>query len=112
MAPGSAIVSASHTSNTGTRSLSGTSMACPHVSGAAALLLQGNSAMTSPDILASMLATARAGLISGLKENDPDALLWVSAVDAPHPCKWLRFEEGMQLPRGHAACAQLPECCL
>jgi len=85
MAPGSAIVSASHTSNTGTRSLSGTSMACPHVSGAAALLLQGNPSMTSPEILASMLATARTGLISGLNENDPDALLWVSAVDAPAP---------------------------
>merc|ERR1719277_2737946 len=38
-APGSNVVSASHTSDTGSRSLSGTSMACPHVSGAAALVL-------------------------------------------------------------------------
>merc|ERR1719199_2459089 len=33
-APGSDVVSADHRSDTGTRSLSGTSMACPHVSGA------------------------------------------------------------------------------
>merc|ERR1712113_1271270 len=38
-APGSNVVSASHLSDTGTTSLSGTSMACPHVSGAAALIL-------------------------------------------------------------------------
>merc|ERR1712151_1138686 len=38
-APGSDVVSASHTSDSGSRSLSGTSMACPHVSGAAALIL-------------------------------------------------------------------------
>merc|ERR1711878_182387 len=31
-APGSSVVSASSSSDTGTRSLSGTSMACPHVS--------------------------------------------------------------------------------
>jgi len=37
-APGSEIVSLSHSSNTGTLSLSGTSMAAPHVSGALALL--------------------------------------------------------------------------
>merc|ERR1712127_975644 len=39
-APGSAIVSASHTSDTGSKSLSGTSMACPHVAGGAALILE------------------------------------------------------------------------
>lgn len=38
-APGSAVTSASHRSNTGTATFSGTSMACPHVSGAAALIL-------------------------------------------------------------------------
>merc|ERR1719213_1201227 len=41
-APGSSVVSASHTSDTGSRSLSGTSMACPHVSGGAALVLEAD----------------------------------------------------------------------
>merc|ERR1712238_89082 len=41
-APGSDIVSASASDDTGTRTYSGTSMACPHVAGAAALILEVN----------------------------------------------------------------------
>merc|ERR1712176_333504 len=44
--PGSSVVSLSHTSDTGTRSLSGTSMACPHVSGGAALILGADNSKT------------------------------------------------------------------
>jgi len=83
MAPGSDIVSASSSSDTGSRSLSGTSMACPHVSGGAALLLENNPRMTSENILATMLSTGRIGLISGLKPNDPDEFLWVGGSPAP-----------------------------
>merc|ERR1719262_1683188 len=41
-APGSSVVSASHVSDTASTSLSGTSMACPHVSGGAALVLEAD----------------------------------------------------------------------
>jgi subtilisin family serine protease len=83
MAPGSDIVSASSSSDTGSRSLSGTSMACPHVSGGAALLLEQNPSKTSASILATMLSTGRIDLISGLKPNDPKEFLWVGKSEAP-----------------------------
>jgi len=83
MGPGSDIVSASSASDTGSKSLSGTSMACPHVSGGAALLLEGNPSLKSNEILESMLATARKSLIGGLKADDPDEFLWVGVSPAP-----------------------------
>jgi len=83
MAPGSDIVSASSSSDSGSRSLSGTSMACPHVSGGAALLLEGNPSLNSAQILSSMLSTARMNLISGLKSGDPKEFLWVGESAAP-----------------------------
>ncbi|ANZ37940.1 hypothetical protein BBK82_19650 [Lentzea guizhouensis] len=49
-APGSEIVSASHSSDTGTRSMGGTSMASPHVAGAAALYLSANPSATPAQV--------------------------------------------------------------
>jgi subtilisin family serine protease len=79
MAPGSAIVSAGVRSNTASVSLSGTSMACPHVSGGAALVLQQSPTLKTPEVLARLLSTAKTGIISGLKAEDPNEFLWVGA---------------------------------
>jgi hypothetical protein len=56
-APGVRIYST--TPNNGYESLSGTSMACPHVAGAAALLWSQNTEMTYADIKARLLATTQ-----------------------------------------------------
>jgi len=83
MAPGSAIRSASARSDTGATSLSGTSMACPHVSGGAALLMEQNRSITRDDVLDALKANARIGFIGGLRQDDPEEFLWVSRNAAP-----------------------------
>merc|ERR1711963_822656 len=57
-APGSAVLSAGIRSDTSSSTKSGTSMACPHVSGAAALVLSGNPTMKSSAVLGEMLDIA------------------------------------------------------
>jgi len=76
-APGSSIVSASHLSDTRKATLSGTSMACPHVSGAAALLLEENPTLKGPEVLAKLLAKAQPNAVKGLYEGDTNAFLFV-----------------------------------
>jgi serine protease len=84
-APGSAITSAAHTSDTGSATFSGTSMACPHVSGGAALVLESNPGANSPAVLSELLANAEKGAISDLKAGDVNELLWVGSGPAPAP---------------------------
>merc|ERR1719437_369977 len=57
-APGSDVVSLLHTSDTGTTSKSGTSMACPHVSGAAALVLGDDNSKNPAKVLQDLLDDA------------------------------------------------------
>jgi len=78
-APGSSVVSASHTSDTGSRSLSGTSMACPHVSGAAALVLEADPTKKASAVLEELLTDAEQDVLTGLKTGDTNALLYVGS---------------------------------
>ena len=84
-APGSSIMSAGITSDTASRSLSGTSMACPHVSGAAALVLQRNPTFLAPKVLEELLGTARTDEITGLYPSDINKELYVGDGGAPQP---------------------------
>merc|ERR1719195_1116368 len=83
-APGSSILSARHQSDTGSTSMSGTSMACPHVSGGAALVLQRNPSFNSVNVLSTLHADAISGVISGLHWSDTNELLYVGG-GAPSP---------------------------
>jgi len=84
-APGSAVVSASNSDDTSYRSLSGTSMACPHVSGAAALVLGVDPSKNSAKVLQALMDKAAMNVIDDLKSGDTNALLWVGEGSAPTP---------------------------
>lgn len=66
-APGSAILSASHRSNSGSVALSGTSMACPHVSGAAALLLGENTRLTAQQVTDLLVGGSLKGKVQDVR---------------------------------------------
>merc|ERR1740129_79350 len=81
--PGSAVVSASHTSDDGTATFSGTSMACPHVSGGVALVLGRDDSKSPAAALAELMADAWYEAISDLKAGDTNALLYLVPGGAP-----------------------------
>ncbi|MCP4991238.1 MAG: S8 family serine peptidase [Colwellia sp.] len=75
-APGSSIKSAWHNSNTSTKTISGTSMASPHVAGVAALILQENPNYTPVQVSTELSNRATKGKISDAKTGSPNKLLY------------------------------------
>ncbi|WJK36747.1 S8 family peptidase [Solwaraspora sp. WMMA2065] len=76
-APGSSITAPWYNSNTATNTISGTSMASPHVAGAAALVL-GRFPSYSPSQVASYLVSnATTGVVSSAGSGSPNRLLFV-----------------------------------
>jgi subtilisin family serine protease len=63
-APGVSITSAWHTSNTATRTISGTSMATPHTAGAAAQYLQGNPGASPATVRATLFNLTTKGIVT------------------------------------------------
>ena len=63
-APGNGITSAWYTSNTATSTISGTSMATPHVVGVAARYLQGNPSATPQQVRDALYAAATKGVVT------------------------------------------------
>ncbi len=75
-APGSGILSAWATSNTATATLSGTSMASPHVAGVAALYKQANPSASSTTIRNAIVNNATTGVVSNPGTGSPNRLLY------------------------------------
>jgi len=74
-APGSNITSAWYTSNSATNTISGTSMASPHVAGGAALFLEDNPGASPSQVTNALTSTATQGAISGVN-GSPNLLLY------------------------------------
>jgi subtilisin family serine protease len=75
-APGSSILSAWFTSNTATATLSGTSMASPHVAGVAALYKQANPSASSTTIRNAIVNNATTNVITNVGTGSPNRLLY------------------------------------
>jgi subtilisin family serine protease len=84
-APGVNITSAWHTSDTATKSISGTSMATPHVTGGAALILGANPEFTPAQVAARMFSDAVTNRIINPGGGTPNRLLSVGTGGPPPP---------------------------
>ncbi|MFG3600092.1 S8 family peptidase [Micromonospora chersina] len=76
-APGSSIVSAYRTSDTASSTLSGTSMASPHVAGAAALVLGANPSYSPAQVASYLTTNATTGKVTNPGSGSPNRLLFV-----------------------------------
>jgi hypothetical protein len=80
-APGVDITSDHNTSDAASAVFSGTSMASPHVAGAAALYLQGNSSATPAEVAGAFIGNATANQVTSPGEGTPNRLLYMGFLN-------------------------------
>ncbi|MEH1127745.1 S8 family peptidase [Micromonospora sp. CPCC 206061] len=78
-APGINIPSTWNTSNTATNTISGTSMAAPHVAGAAALFLANNPSATPAQVHTAIVNNATTGVVTSPGSGSPNRLLYTGS---------------------------------
>ena len=78
-APGTNVLSATNTSDTSTAVASGTSMATPHVAGAAALYLQAHPTATPAEVAQALVSGASPNQLGLLGPGSPNLELYIAA---------------------------------
>ena len=84
-APGSSITSAWRTSDTATNTISGTSMATPHVAGVAALFLETNPTASPATVAAAIINSSTPNKVTNAGTGSPNRLLFSLLTGAPPP---------------------------
>jgi len=82
-APGSSITSAWYTSSSATNTISGTSMASPHVAGVAALVLGANPSASPAAVGAFIAGQATPGRLTAVGTGSPNLLLYSLLTGTP-----------------------------
>jgi len=84
-APGVNITSAWMTNDTATNTISGTSMATPHVAGGAALYLAANPSATPAAVASALIANSTPSKITNPGSGSPNRLLYTGSGTTPPP---------------------------
>ncbi|HET9654947.1 MAG TPA: S8 family peptidase [Kineosporiaceae bacterium] len=84
-APGTDITSSWNTSDSATNTISGTSMATPHVTGVAALYLEGNPAATPAAVASAITSTATPNVLASVGTGSPNLLLYAPLTGGVTP---------------------------
>jgi subtilisin family serine protease len=84
-APGVNITSSWNSSDTATNTISGTSMATPHVAGAAALYLADNPAASPQTVRNALVANGTTGVVGNPGTGSPNVLLYTGSGSPPPP---------------------------
>ncbi|RSS29952.1 proprotein convertase P-domain-containing protein, partial [Streptomyces sp. WAC08241] len=91
-APGSSITSSWNTSDSATNTISGTSMATPHVAGAAALYLAANPTATPAQVSTALTNAATPNVVTNPGSGSPNKLLYVGDGGTTPPPTGKNFE--------------------